>query len=311
MTESRRDLVAAYGRMRTIRRFEERVLELRLSDDIAGSLHLCGGQEAIPVGALAVIEPVDRVIATYRGHGWAAACGISIRTLFAEILGRASGTNGGRAGSAYLMAVARKLPVIFVCENNRFAEMTPIAAITPVSNLADRAPAYGMPGATIDGNDPESVADAIADAADRARISGGPTFLECKTVRLMAHFHADIEQTLVTLEEAVAADVQAAAEHALAEPVPDPATAASHVFLPARRPAACCAGATGSTFPIAGYDRRRRSYTRHGLTYGVGRPLHRTALARMVHVHMTPRSRRSIKTPKTTQRPLGGATRGG
>lgn len=378
MTESRLDLVAAYGRMLTIRRFEERVLELRLSDDIAGSVHLCGGQEAIPVGALAAIEPEDRVIATYRGHGWAVACGIPIRTLFAEILGRASGTNGGRAGSAYLsspdhrflgensivgaglpiangvglaaqftgsgkvvvvsfgdgatsqgathealvMAVARKLPVIFVCENNDWSEMTPIAAITPVQNLADRAPAYGMTGATIDGNDPESVADAIADAADRARTGGGPTFLECKTVRLMAHYHADIEQyrernereasalrdplprlrqrlldeeladehKLGTLEEAVAADVQAASEHALAEPAPDPATAASHVFLPsevATPPARPADGSPSLTIAAALNEALRRELAENpevvlfgediaipGGVFGVTRRLH-------------------------------------
>ena len=92
----------AYERMLTIRRFEEHVLKLRLEDHISGSVHLCGGQEAIPVGALAALRASDRVIGTYRGHGWAIACGIGLEALFAELLGRATGTNGGRGGSAYL-----------------------------------------------------------------------------------------------------------------------------------------------------------------------------------------------------------------
>ena len=64
------ELLDAYRSMLTIRRFEERVLELRRAM-IAGSVHLCLGQEAIPVGALAALEGSDRVLATYRGHGWA------------------------------------------------------------------------------------------------------------------------------------------------------------------------------------------------------------------------------------------------
>jgi 2-oxoisovalerate dehydrogenase E1 component len=319
MIESRLDLMVAYRQMLTIRRFEERVLELRLADQISGSVHLSGGQEAIPVGALAALEPDDRVIATYRGHGWAIACEIPLLSLFAETLGRASGTNGGRAGSAYLsspehrflgensivgaglpiangvalaaqlsgsgrvaiasfgdgatsqgathealvMAVARRLPVVFVCENNEWSEMTPIAAIAPVKNLADRAPAYGLHGETIDGNDPQCVAEAIAAAAERARRGGGPSFVECKTVRLMGHYQADLEHyrdsadressalrdplprlrhrlledgladeaAILELEEALTADVLAASQQALAEPPPDPATAASHVYF--------------------------------------------------------------------------------
>ncbi len=349
MTESRLDLVAAYRRMLTIRRFEERVLELRLSDEVAGSVHLCGGQEAIPVGALAVLEADDRVMATYRGHGWAVACEIPLVTLFAEILGRASGTNGGRGGSAYLsspehrflgensivgaglpiangvglaaqlsgsgrvvvvsfgdgatsqgathealvMAVARTLPVVFVCENNDWSEMTPIAAIAPLQDLADRAPAYGMPGTTVDGTDPGSVAAAIGVAAERARGGDGPSFVECKTVRLMAHYHADVEhyrdrvereasslrdplprlrrrlledgltdeRSIAELEGAVADDVLTASEDALAEPLPDAATATAHVSFPSRSEAASpppAADATSMTVAAALNEALRR-----------------------------------------------------
>lgn len=93
----------AYRMMWRIRLFEERVRELKRAGSIAGSVHLCIGQEAIPVGALRALDrDRDAVFATYRGHGWAIACGSDLTGLFAELLGRAGGINGGRGGSAYL-----------------------------------------------------------------------------------------------------------------------------------------------------------------------------------------------------------------
>ena len=169
-------------------------------------------------------------------------------------------------------------------ENNDWSEMTPIAAITPVRNLADRAPAYGMHGVTVDGNDPQSVAEAVGNAAERARSGAGPSFLECKTVRLMAHYQADVEHyrdrveretsalrdplprlrqrlldeglvdepSLVELEEAVANEVLVASKHALAEPPPDAATAAAHVFFPTRaEPASPLAAGLATTMTVA------------------------------------------------------------
>lgn len=98
------DLVAAYQQMRTIRLFEEQLMVLVQAREITGSVHLCIGQEAIPVGACAALTPGEAVIGTYRGHGWAIARGAPLAELFAEVLGRASGLNGGRGGSPYLMA---------------------------------------------------------------------------------------------------------------------------------------------------------------------------------------------------------------
>lgn len=94
----------ALTRMRLIRRFEERVLELQRSGEITGSVHLCIGQEAIPVGACSALQSDDPVIATYRGHGWALAKGAEPAQMFAEMMGRESQLNGGRGGSAYLSA---------------------------------------------------------------------------------------------------------------------------------------------------------------------------------------------------------------
>lgn len=115
----------AYRRMVFIRAFEKRCWDLsaRSPAVIAGSLHFCAGQEAIPVGAAAALGPEDRVIATYRGHGWALETRISPTELLGEICHRATGVNGGRAGSAYVMAPRRG----FVGENSIVGAGAPIA----------------------------------------------------------------------------------------------------------------------------------------------------------------------------------------
>jgi TPP-dependent pyruvate/acetoin dehydrogenase alpha subunit len=98
------DLGTDYRAMYRIRRFEETLAQLVQSGEISGSVHLCVGQEAIPVGACRALLPDDPVIATYRGHGWALARGVPLDAAFAEILGRNSDLNGGRAGSLNLAA---------------------------------------------------------------------------------------------------------------------------------------------------------------------------------------------------------------
>jgi TPP-dependent pyruvate/acetoin dehydrogenase alpha subunit len=93
-----------YRAMYRIRRFEETLMQLVQSGEVSGSVHLCVGQEAIPVGTCRALLPDDPVIATYRGHGWALARGVPLGAAFAEILGRDSELNGGRAGSLNLVA---------------------------------------------------------------------------------------------------------------------------------------------------------------------------------------------------------------
>ena len=97
-----RDLMLEdFAGMLRIRGFEEKVRALRVAGEIVGSVHLCIGQEAGPVGACAALFEQDAVFATYRGHGWAIARGVPVEPLFAELLGRESGLCGGRGGSAY------------------------------------------------------------------------------------------------------------------------------------------------------------------------------------------------------------------
>lgn len=84
-----------------------------------------------------------------------------------------------------------KLPVIFICENNGYAEFTPLSAHTLVCRLADHARTYSMPNVTVDGNDMLAVRAAVQEAAERARSGAGPTFVECLTYRLRGHYEGD------------------------------------------------------------------------------------------------------------------------
>jgi acetoin:2,6-dichlorophenolindophenol oxidoreductase subunit alpha len=101
-------------------------------------------------------------------------------------------TNIGAFHEALNLAAVWKLPVIFLCENNLYMEYTPISAVTAVAQpAADRAPAYNLPAAVIDGNDVEAVHKAMAKAVDRARNGGGPTVLEALTYRHYGHSRTD------------------------------------------------------------------------------------------------------------------------
>jgi TPP-dependent pyruvate/acetoin dehydrogenase alpha subunit len=88
-----------YRRMRLIRGFEDLVQSLFLRGEVYGTTHLYSGQEAVAVGLASVLEARDRVAATYRGHGHALALGVDPQKLLDELLGRATGVNGGLAGS--------------------------------------------------------------------------------------------------------------------------------------------------------------------------------------------------------------------
>ncbi|MDW5594098.1 thiamine pyrophosphate-dependent enzyme [Conexibacter stalactiti] len=311
----------AYRQMAEIRAFEERCLALGSEGLIAGSVHVCAGQEAIPVGAMAALTERDRVISTYRGHGWALACGVPLDQLLGEVCQRAGGVNGGRGGSAHLtapahrhfgensivgagvpiaaglalaatareegrvvlvsvgdgamnqgattegilFALARRLPLVIVCENNGWAEMTRGDALL-TGSLAERVAGFGVASSEVDGCDPEAVQAAVAAAAERARSGAGPVFLECKTVRLLGHYNRDIEhyRSKADREQAAAAEplgrlrgvliesgtataeqldqidaealaaVDAATVAVRAMPEPDPADAATHLFAPQR-----------------------------------------------------------------------------
>jgi len=104
------------------------------------------------------------------------------------------GDGAGQAGAFHEslnIASLWRLPVIFVCENNGYAEFTPLSAHTRVERLAEHAKTYGIPSRTVDGNDLLAVHDAIGKALKQARAGKGPTFVECLTHRLRGHYEGD------------------------------------------------------------------------------------------------------------------------
>ena len=84
-----------------------------------------------------------------------------------------------------------RLPVIFICENNGYAEFTPLSAHTKVERLAQHAKTYSIPASTVDGNDLFAVRDAVGKAVEKCRAGKGPVFVECLTHRLRGHYEGD------------------------------------------------------------------------------------------------------------------------
>jgi pyruvate dehydrogenase E1 component alpha subunit len=152
------------------------------------------------------------------------------------------------------LASVRKLPVVYLCNNNQYAYSTPLELQMAVENVADRAVAYGIPGEVVDGNDVLAVYDATRRAIEHARAGFGPTLLECKTFRMTGHSAHDdagyvpkekfaewerrdpiyrYQQTLIEgevmslaeirkIHESVMEEVELAVDWALANPYPAP-----------------------------------------------------------------------------------------
>jgi pyruvate dehydrogenase E1 component alpha subunit len=99
--------------------------------------------------------------------------------------------NQGAFHEGVNLAAVWQLPVVFVCQNNGYAECTPVERSTLVTRLADRASAYGIPGVHVDGNDPELTREALEEAVQRARAGNGPTLVECETYRFFGHYFGD------------------------------------------------------------------------------------------------------------------------
>jgi pyruvate dehydrogenase E1 component alpha subunit len=104
------------------------------------------------------------------------------------------GDGAGQAGpfhESLNIASLWRLPVIFVCENNGYAEFTPLSAHTKIQRLAQHAKTYGIPASTVDGNDLFAVRDAVQKAMRQCRAGKGPSFVECLTHRMRGHYEGD------------------------------------------------------------------------------------------------------------------------
>ena len=170
-------------------------------------------------------------------------------------------SNIGAFHESLNMASVWKLPVVFVCQNNGYGEHTRYEVATSAERISDRAAGYGMPGVTVDGNNPLAVYAAANEAVQRAREGGGPTHIEAKTFRFYGHVFGDAdsymlpgekeaamaqdplpryrawliesgvaESTLADIEKAIDREVFEAAEFALSSPWPDPGELARDVL---------------------------------------------------------------------------------
>lgn len=133
---------------------------------------IVGGSISLALGTALVAREDGDVVAVYFGDG---------------------ASNTGSFHECLNMAALWKLPVVLVCENNGYAEFTPMSAHTVVSNVSDHGQPYGIPSRIVDGNDVLAVLDAGQDAVNRARDGNGPTIIECLTYRLRGHYVGDPE----------------------------------------------------------------------------------------------------------------------
>jgi pyruvate dehydrogenase E1 component alpha subunit len=104
------------------------------------------------------------------------------------------GDGAGQAGpfhESLNIASLWQLPVIFICENNGYAEFTPLSAHTKVERLAQHAKTYGTSASTVDGNDLFAVRKAMTNAVEKCRTGKGPVFVECLTHRMRGHYEGD------------------------------------------------------------------------------------------------------------------------
>ena len=94
-----------------------------------------------------------------------------------------------------------RVPMVLICENNGYAISVPLAKESAVENIAQHAHSYGMPGVIVDGNDPLDVYAAVHGAVTRARRGEGPSLVECKTYRYLAHTSDDDDRSYRTTQE--------------------------------------------------------------------------------------------------------------
>jgi len=217
--------------------------EYHPADEMRCPVHFCVGQEAVPAALNALVREEDYLYSHHRSHGYFLAKGAPMNALFAELYGKATGANGGLAGSQDISYPSRrfysgailggataistgsalaaklqnsnqvviagfgeaatdegifwetvnyaalaKLPVVFVCENNKYSVFSPILRRTSFDNISERVGTFGMECSTIFGNDAPLVFRTLSAAISRARSGAGPTFVEAYTYRWSGHY---------------------------------------------------------------------------------------------------------------------------
>jgi pyruvate dehydrogenase E1 component alpha subunit len=208
-----------------------------------GANAIVGGGIALATGAAlsAQVRGTDQVAVSFFGDGAA---------------------NQGVFHESLNLAAIWRLPVVYVCENNGFAESTPAAYATSVDDIAARAASYDIPGVVADSSDVMEVFEVAGEAVARARRGEGPTLLEAKTYRIRGHFEGDPElyrddderaqmrehdpippfrarlieagvasaEELDALERELETRIDDSVEYAVASPWPDPAAVGLYVY---------------------------------------------------------------------------------
>jgi TPP-dependent pyruvate/acetoin dehydrogenase alpha subunit len=293
------DSTELYRGLYRIRCFEQTVLDNFPRGVFFGTTHTCLGQEANAVGVLSNLQPQDIVFSNHRGHGHFIAYGGDLHSLFAELMGKATGVCGGRGGSQHLhwrnfysngvqggilpvatgMALAEKFkgsrattvvflgdgtlgegvvyealnmaalwgaPVLFVLENNHIAQTTPVEAGV-AGDIAARFNAFGIPTSQLDSSDVQAIQPLAGELLEKVRARGGPQALVLHTWRFGPHSKGDDTRPAEDIErlrsqrdplaiqaarlepgprraidEQVEAEVVAAFQAALEDPLPDP-----------------------------------------------------------------------------------------
>jgi acetoin:2,6-dichlorophenolindophenol oxidoreductase subunit alpha len=311
-------LIGMYTTMARIVACDEKLRTMLLAGQMRGMYYSPRGQEVIPAAFGELLRPDDYLVATYRGLHDHLAKGVPMRELWAEYMGKATGSCKGKGGPMHIthpasgvlvttgivggglpiatgialsaqlrgtdqvtlvsfgdgatnigafheamnLAGLWRLPVIFCCQNNRYAEHTSFAGGTSADHVSDRAAAYRVPGVTVNGNDPLAMYAAAEEAVQRARSGGGPTLVEAMTFRFHGHLLSDdmaympdgelararahdpvpafrawlvdaghaTEDELMAVEEAAAAEVADAVQFALASRSPVPSDLFTDVY---------------------------------------------------------------------------------
>jgi len=236
-------LLALLRQMLRLRRMEEALIrEYHPADEMRCPIHFCIGQEAVPAALSMLIRPTDYMFSHHRSHGYYFAKGAPLKELFAEIYGKETGANGGKAGSQDISHAAsrfysgailagavsiaagaafavqhkrldsivvsgfgeaatdegafwevvnfaglKKLPLVLVCENNRYATFSDQLKRQASDNIYERVRPFGISAVRIFGNDVVQVYQALKSAVDHARTGEGTVLVEAYTYRWNSH----------------------------------------------------------------------------------------------------------------------------
>jgi 2-oxoisovalerate dehydrogenase E1 component alpha subunit len=163
---------------------------LATADDVSsGGRQMPGHYGGAPYNIVSLSSPVGTQVLHAVGiamAAWVRGDDVVAMTQFGE-----GTSNQGEIHEAMNFAGVHKLPVIFVCENNGYAISVPLDRQVGGGSVAARAAGYGMPGISVDGNDPIACYAAAREAHDRARRGEGPTLIEAHVVRLTSHSSDD------------------------------------------------------------------------------------------------------------------------